>query len=123
MGALARRAAAGTAPTIGAMVDDPLRTRVVVDGIVSEEKLAELLALQSEYPELDYKRRIDLSLRAQLIELARHIGAMSVRGGYIVVGVDGDGAATGEMDDVNPQLFDEANLKPKLLRCLPPRSS
>jgi hypothetical protein len=34
---------------------DPLSSPVVVDGVVSEEKVAELLALQTEYPELDHK--------------------------------------------------------------------
>ena len=102
------------------MADDPLRTPVVVDGIVSAEKLAELLALQTEYPELDYKRRLDISVRAELIELAAHVGAMNVRGGYILIGVDGDGVPTGDMDKIDTQLFDEANLKPKLLRYLPP---
>lgn len=37
------------------MFGSPLSSPVVVDGIVSDEKLAELLALQAEYPELDYK--------------------------------------------------------------------
>jgi len=46
------------------MATDPLRSPVVVDGIVSEEKVAELLALQTEYPELDYKSDIDLTTPA-----------------------------------------------------------
>lgn len=56
------------------------REPVVVDGIVSEEKLAELLALQAEYPELDYKETIDLSTTRGVVELAKDVGAMRVRG-------------------------------------------
>ena len=99
---------------------DPLTSPVVVDGIVSEEKLAELLALQTEYPELDYKATIDLSSKSGVIELAKDVGAMGVRGGYILGGVDNDGALTGLLDAVDPGWFDEANLVPKLLPYLSP---
>jgi hypothetical protein len=91
---------------------------VVVDGVVSEEKLAELLALQAEYPELDYKETIDLSTTRGLVELAKDVGAMRVHGGYILGGADGNGGLTGKLDGVDPRPFDEANLKPKLLRYL-----
>src|SRR5450755_4317225 len=76
----------------------PLSSPVVVDGIVSDEKLSELLALQAEYPDLDYKRTVDLTVTEGTVELAKDIGAMQVRGGYIVIGVDGHGAPTGELD-------------------------
>lgn len=92
---------------------------MVVDGIVSDEKLAELLALQAEYPELDYKSTVDLSTTEGKVELAKDVGAMQVRGGYIVVGVDNNGALTGRLDGVDLQHFDEANLVPTLLRWLP----
>lgn len=92
-----------------------LRSPVVVDGIVSDEKLAELLALQAEYPELDYKGAIDLSTTEGKVELAKDVGAMQVRGGYIVAGVDNSGALTGQLDGVGLQRFDEANLVPTLL--------
>lgn len=101
------------------MVANALRSPVVVDGIVSDEKLAELLALQAEYPELDYKSTIDLSSTEGQVELAKDIGAMQVRGGYIVVGVDSTGALTGQLDGVDMQRFDEARLGPMLLKWLP----
>ena len=54
---------------------------VVLDGIVSDEKLAELLVLGTEYAELDFKRAIDLGEKRQEVELARDVGGMLVRGG------------------------------------------
>jgi hypothetical protein len=68
-----------------------LNSPVVLDGRVSDEKLSELLALQAEYPELDYKRTIDLTAGAGLVEFSKDAGAMLVRGGYIVGGVDNRG--------------------------------
>jgi hypothetical protein len=101
------------------MSASPFGSPVVVDGIVSDEKLAELLALQAEYPELDYKRSLNLSTTEDAVELAKDIGAMQVRGGYIVIGVDAHGAPVEDLDDVDMRPFDEANLTPKMLRWLP----
>ncbi len=89
---------------------------MVVDGVVSEERLAELLALQGEYPDLDYKQKIDLDQKQDLIELAKDVGAMRVCGGYIVAGADNQGRLTGGMDAVDLRKFDSANLVPKLLK-------
>jgi hypothetical protein len=44
---------------------------------------------------------------------------MSVDGGYLVAGVDGNGVPTGEMDGCDTRLFDEATLTPKLRKYLP----
>jgi hypothetical protein len=66
----------------------------VVDGLLSDEKLAQLLALRAEYPELDYKRTIDLSTTQGRVELAKDVAAMQVRAGYIIVGVADDGTPT-----------------------------
>lgn len=100
------------------MASHPVRSPVVVDSIVSGEKLSQLLALEAEYPELDFKRRIDLTTKADEIELAKDVGAMRVRGGYIVLGVTGTGEQTDGMDGLDLRVFDEANLAPKLLRYL-----
>lgn len=105
----------GTVPPVATPAGSP----VVLDGILSDEKLAELLALQTEYPELDFKASVDLRGTPGLVELAKDIGAMQVRGGYIIVGVDGHGDPTGDMEGCSPQLFDEANLKAKLVKYLP----
>src|SRR5690348_1683843 len=85
---------------------------VVADGIVSEEKLAELLGWQAEYPNLDYKRMIDVSSKRGVVEFAKDIGAYQVLGAYLVGGVDERGVPTGEMDDLDERLFDEATLRP-----------
>jgi hypothetical protein len=97
----------------------PLSSPVVLDPSLSDEKLAELLGHQTEYPDLDYKTAVDLTSTEDLVELTKDVGAMQVRGGYIVIGADNQGALTGAMDGVDTRPFDEANLTPKLLRYLP----
>ncbi|MGB2875117.1 MAG: hypothetical protein WBB76_06535 [Gaiellaceae bacterium] len=92
---------------------------LVLDGRVTDEKLAELLDLQTEHPMLDFKEVIDLTGKAGLVELAKDVGAFQVSGGYIIGGVDGHGKPNGEMDDCNAQLFDSANLVPQLAQFLP----
>lgn len=52
---------------------NPLTSPVVVDGIVSPEKLPELLVLETEYPELDCKETIEFSTR-RAVELAKDLG-------------------------------------------------
>jgi hypothetical protein len=74
--------------------------------------------LGAEYPELDFKSNIDPREKMGEVRLAKHVGAMRVHGGYIVLGVDDRGNSTGAMDDIDPRTFDEANLAPKLLRYL-----
>jgi hypothetical protein len=104
-----------------ASIGDEFSSPVLPDGLVTEEKLGHLLALGTEYPELDFKRTLDLSVRRNKdeVELAKDVGAMQVRGGYIVVGVDDDGQPTGELDAGHRQLYDQANLSQKMLRYLP----
>lgn len=91
---------------------------VVLDGIVSEEKLEELVSLGAEYPELDFKDKIDPSNTKDLIELACSVGSMGVLGGYLVLGVDNSGRPTGSLDSVSVKQYDEARLVPKLERYL-----
>jgi hypothetical protein len=100
-------------------VSDPLRSPVVLDGIVSDEKLGQLLALGTEYPELDFKGKLDLATKRDQVELAKHIGAMQVRAGYIVVGAKSDGSLTGELDGMDLSRFDEAKLTPMMLKWCP----
>jgi hypothetical protein len=78
-----------------------------------------LLTLRAEYPELDYKSALDVTTTEGAVELAKDIGAMQVRGGYIVIGVDDSGAETGLLDSADIRPFDEANLRQKMLRWLP----
>ena len=97
------------------MSQDP----VVVEAVVNAEKLHELLAWQAEYPTLDFKSQCNLSETRDVVELAKDVGAMSARGGFLVIGVDKRGRPTGGMTDAQASLFDEARLRPKLLRYLP----
>jgi hypothetical protein len=101
------------------IVTTPPDELVVLDGRVTDEKVAELLDLQNEHPRLDFKRRIDLKEKADVVELAKDCGAMEAAGGYVVIGADDDGVPTGDMDGCNAQSFDEANLVPKLQKYLP----
>jgi len=86
---------------------------------MSDEKLSELLEGRAELPQLDYKRRIDLSEKRDELELTKDVAAMQVKGGYILIGVDDGGSPLPDMDAVDARPFDEANLRPKLLRYLP----
>jgi hypothetical protein len=88
------------------------------DGVVTQERLEALLALGAEYDELDYKSKLELSSQRDEVELAKDVGAMQVKGGFIVVGVDGNGTPTGEMDGVATSPFDPARLVPKMQRYL-----
>ena len=77
-----------------------------------------LLALAAEYDELDFKSNVDLASKQDEVELAKDVGAMQVKGGHIVIGVDGSGLPTGKMDGVDTSPFDPANLVPKMQRYL-----
>jgi hypothetical protein len=50
--------------------------------------------------------------------MAKDVGAMQVKGGYIVIGVDDNGEPTGAMDGANASPFDPANLVPEMQRYL-----
>lgn len=53
-----------------------------------------------------------------LVELTKDIGAMSILGGYLVVGADDSGNATG-LPDGQASLFDQATLSAKIAKYLP----
>ena len=89
------------------MATSPLRRPVALDGTVTLERLHEILALGTEYAEVDFKTKIDPSSKESTIELAADVGAMQVRGGYIVVGVDNSGKPMNGLDGIDVKLFDE----------------
>lgn len=89
-----------------------------LDGIVTRDKLVELLAVQTELPELDYKRECNLSTAGGLVALTKDIGAMSILGGYLVVGADDHGNAVG-LPGGQASLFDQATLSTKIAKYLP----
>ncbi len=88
------------------------------DGLVTDERLAALLRLAAEYDQLDFKHSSDLSKTRDEVELAKDVGAMQVKGGYIVIGVDNQGNPTGAMDTADASHFDPANLVPKMQKYL-----
>jgi len=97
---------------------------VVVEPILTEEKLRSLLAEKHEQSCLDYKRSLNLagnsSGRRDTVELAKDVAAMQSEpaGGYIVIGAEDQGVP---VPDLTPELakqFDEATLRPKLGRYL-----
>ncbi|MEU7976641.1 ATP-binding protein [Micromonospora sp. NPDC049089] len=95
------------------------REPVVVEAVVNREKLRELLALEAEYSALDYKSGCNLAEKRHQVEFAKDVGAMSVRGGFLIVGVDGLGRPTGDVTADQAEMFDEARLRPKLMKWLP----
>lgn len=89
-----------------------------LDGTVTLDKLLELLAVQTELPELDYKRECNLSSARGLVELTKDIGAMSILGGYLVIGADDSGNSVG-LPDGQASLYDQATLSAKIAKYLP----
>lgn len=90
--------AGGAATVLGSMTT-PQNPLVVLDGRLDDDKLTELLAIQAEHPELDFKSKLDLRATASQVELAKDVGAMQVLGAYIVIGAGEDGRLTGEIID------------------------
>lgn len=93
---------------------------VVVEPVLTEEKLRSLLAEGHEQPALDYKTQLDLRERRDVVELAKDVAAMQSEeaGGYIVIGADDHGKVTPSVTDEQAKLFDEATLRNKLKRYL-----
>lgn len=92
---------------------------VVPEARVTVERLAELLAVGTETPHLDYKEVLDLSATKDRVELAKDIGAFEVDGGYILVGADSHGNPTGRLEPDMAREFDEARLRQILKKWLP----
>ncbi len=90
-----------------------------LDGTVSRDKLLELLAVPAELPELDFKAECDLNDHGALMEITKDLGAMMIRGGYLVVGASDSGQVLG-LPAGQERLFDEAVLVPKVTRYLAP---
>ncbi|MGH3321845.1 MAG: AlbA family DNA-binding domain-containing protein [Streptosporangiaceae bacterium] len=93
---------------------------LVVEPVATAEKLASLLAVGRELTNLDFKRKVDLDEHAELVEFAKDIAALRSCGGYLVIGADDHGKPTGDLDDSLAAKFDEANMRQKLEKFLPP---
>lgn len=90
-----------------------------LDGTVTRDKLLELLDVETELTWLDYKSGSDLAVKRDLVELVKDVGAMSILGGYIVVGADNSGRLHSGLPDGQDRHFDEATLSAKLAGYLP----
>lgn len=86
---------------------------------VGLEILQMVLEQGTETADVDYKSMLNLSQTRDKVELAKDVAAFQAVGGHIVIGVDGQGKPTGEMTPQMADLFDEARLRPMLLRYLP----
>jgi hypothetical protein len=93
-------------------------SNVVVEPVVTAEKLRTLLAVGCEVSSLDFKQRVDLDDHGEVVELAKDVAAMRSCGGYLIIGADDHGNPTGLMVAALSEKFDEANLRQKLERFL-----
>src|ERR1700691_3424293 len=72
----------------------------------------------TETPGLDYKQRVDLNQAKDLVVITKHLGAINIEGGYIVVGADNNGNPSKQLTEIEAKLFDEATLHSKVERYL-----
>lgn len=86
---------------------------------LSEENLRLLLAEGHESETLDYKSFCDLSSTDDLLEITKDIGAMQIRGGYIVIGADDYGEPTNQVTTAHVRLFEQATMRAKVGKYLP----
>ncbi len=97
---------------------------VVVEPILTEEKLRSLLVEKHEQSCLDYKRSLNLAGNAagrrDTVELAKDVAAMQSEsaGDYLVVGADDHGTPVPYLTPELARHFDEATLRHKLARYL-----
>jgi hypothetical protein len=82
------------------------------------ETLVDLLNEGGERAGLDYKARCDLNKTGEKVELVKDVGAMLIRGGYIVIGSDDNGKPTGTVTEEEARLFDQAVVQDKTQRYL-----
>jgi len=94
---------------------------VLLDGVVSRERLDQLLALEAEYDELDFKEHVDPNKTADVVKISKDVAAMQSLpdGGYILVGVDDRGNPSSSHGTLNPSHFDPATLASKLAKYMP----
>jgi len=92
---------------------------VVLEPVVTLEKLHILLAEAAESEMLDYKEVLDLLSTQDEVELAKDLGAMQVHGGFVVVGADSHGRVTSRLTQAQADLLDEARIRAKMARFIP----
>lgn len=89
---------------------------VVVEPVLTEEKLRSLLHTGGEQVELDFKRSSDLSLTYDVVALVKDVAAMlsNELGGYIIIGAADDGTPVPDLTARHLELFDESRLRSTL---------
>ncbi|QSZ52761.1 ATP-binding protein [Paenarthrobacter sp. AT5] len=90
---------------------DPARA-LTFDGQVSEEKLAELLALGAEHSSLDFKKELNLNEPLKKLDFIKDCAAMmnQPQGGYLVIGANDDGTPAPGYLTPTKEMFDSAAL-------------
>src|SRR5688572_3673080 len=69
---------------------------VIVDATFTPDRLRELITYARESAKLDYKATYDISVTGDRVEITKDLVAMAnTAGGYIVIGVQDDGTASG----------------------------
>jgi hypothetical protein len=85
---------------------------------LTADTLTSLLSEGTERPGLDYKQRVDLSDTKETVVIAKHLGAMQIEGGYIVIGADNNGQPSQKVTESEAELFDQATVHSKVERYL-----
>ena len=86
-------------------------------GPMDTNQLKLLLGEGTERDWLDFKQELDLSSTGGRVEIAKDVGAMSIGGGYIVVGANDDGSPAG-LPLTRPEFYDSSRLGPILSKYL-----
>lgn len=89
---------------------------IIVEPVLTLEKVRECLEEHHEQPSLDYKRAMDLKNTKDVLELAKDVGAFQSepRGGFIAIGADDHGRLVDDMAPVDTGQFDESRLRSRL---------
>ncbi|GIF69310.1 hypothetical protein Ais01nite_73450 [Asanoa ishikariensis] len=93
---------------------------VVVEPVLTEEKLRSLLDEGCEQAGLDFKTMSDLSITYDVVALVKDIAAMlsNELGGYIVIGAQDDGRPAPGLTARHLELFDESRVRSKIVKYL-----
>jgi predicted HTH transcriptional regulator len=84
---------------------------IVVEAVVTTEKVRELIERRSESAKLDYKESYQPSHRVSVVRFVKHVIAMAnTSGGYLVIGVADDGTVKG-LKATQTAAIDEATLR------------
>lgn len=102
------------------MTNTPNEMSSAAGGSVTLEQLQYLLGHETETQTIDFKETQNLDDTKSVVELAKDVASMQIKGGYLVIGANSKGKPVAPgVPDADHQKFDEANLRPKLAKYLP----